>query len=186
MVLLIDACVRTDSRTRRLAGAVLAKLGDDVETVELYKENIPALDEELLEWRHLKCEALDFSDDYFRFARQFAAADCVVIAAPYWDLSFPAKLKDYIECISINGLTFKYNEQGIPVGLCRAKKLVYVTTAGGPIIDDAFYFGYIAGLAKGMLGIKECELIKAEGLDIFGNDPEAILAETIKSLQNKM
>ena len=37
----------------------------------------------------------DFSDDMFRYARQFG--DCrrtVVMAAPYWDLLFPAMVED--------------------------------------------------------------------------------------------
>ena len=33
----------------------------------------------------------------FDLAGQFAGADTIVIAAPFWDLSFPAALKQYMQ-----------------------------------------------------------------------------------------
>ena len=41
----------------------------------------------------------DYGDELFAFARQFAAADEIVIAAPFWDLSFPTALKAYLKKI---------------------------------------------------------------------------------------
>ena len=38
----------------------------------------------------------ELDGEIFRYSHQFAAADRIVIAAPYWDLSFPAQLKIYI------------------------------------------------------------------------------------------
>lgn len=108
----------------------------------------------------------------------FANADTVVIAAPYYDLSFPAMLKQYFEQINVLGLTFTYSETGTPKGLCKAKDLYYVTTAGGPIISDEFGFGYVKALAKCFYGIENVYQIKAEGLDIIGADVEAILNST--------
>ena len=48
-----------------------------------------------------------------RHARQFRDADIVVIAAPYYDLSFPSALKNYLEAICCVGLTFYYDENEI-------------------------------------------------------------------------
>lgn len=48
------------------------------------------------------------------------------------DLSFPARLKIYLENIYVTGIVSKYDENGRPRGLCRAERLYYVTTAGGP------------------------------------------------------
>ena len=48
----------------------------------------------------------------FRYARQFAAADKIVIAAPLWDLSFPAQLKVYLENIYVTGIVTKYSDAG--------------------------------------------------------------------------
>ena len=49
--------------------------------------------------------------------------DIIVIGAPFWDLSFPAILKIFIENIYVTGLVTKFGENGKPVGLCKAKKL---------------------------------------------------------------
>jgi FMN-dependent NADH-azoreductase len=73
------------------------------------------------------------------------------------------------------GVTFVYSPDGVPVGLCRAEKLYYVTTAGGPVSDDSFGYGYVRALAEGFYGIPETRLVKAEGLDVIGADVEAIL-----------
>lgn len=63
-----------------------------------------------------------------------------------------------------------------------AKKLYYVTTAGGPL-DERFGYGYIKTLALDYFGIKETSLIKAEMLDILGNDSEKILKEAILDIK---
>ena len=93
-----------------------------------------------------------------------------------WDLSFPALLKLYIENISISGVTFKYTESGI-MGLCKAKKVYYVSTAGGTFVPN-FGYEYIKALCNVMYGITEVKLFQAEGLDVWGNNVDAILNET--------
>ena len=109
-----------------------------------------------------------------RWANQFAAADAIVIAAPYWDLAFPSKVRAYLEEVTVSGITFRYGEYGIPQGLCRAKRLVYVTTAGGPIFQN-YGYEYIKALAQGFYGIPNVSIVKAEGLDIWGADAQAIM-----------
>ena len=105
-----------------------------------------------------------------------------MIAAPYWDLSFPAALKQYFEQINVLGITFLYTPEGFPKGLCRAKKLYYVMTAGGMYVPEEFGYGYVKGLAQSFYGIRDCELIKAVGLDIDGADAEKIMKECMSVL----
>ena len=88
-----------------------------------------------------------------------------MIAAPFWDLSFPAILKLYIENIYITGIVSEYTENGMPHGLCKAKKLYYVTTAGGPYNPD-FSYGYIKSLVTDYFGIKDTELVMQDMLDV--------------------
>ena len=164
MTLYINCCVREKSRTDRLARAVLKMLGGDITELNLYRELI---------------EQGDYSDPIFDYAKQFASADSIVIAAPYWDLSFPATLKIYIENIYVTGIVSAYDESGMPVGLCKAKELYYVTTAGGPY-DPAYSYGYVESLAKSFFGIPVTHLVKAEMLDIVGNDAEEILRREIE------
>ena len=117
----------------------------------------------------------------FDCAKQFAAADTIVIAAPYWDLSFPATLKTYFENIYVTGIVSAYDESGMPVGLCKAKELYYITTAGGPY-DPTYSYGYAESLAKNFFGIPTTHLVKAEMLDIIGNNAEDILRKEINSV----
>ena len=175
MILYVNSCVREDSRTDRLARYLLDKLGGEYEELKLETLDFPKADGDFLKWRDSCIAAGDYSSGLFDPAKSFAAADIVVISAPFWDLSFPAALKQYFEQINVLGITFVYSPEGVPQGLCKAKKLYYVTTAGGPVFSTDFGFGYVESLAKGYYGIPETRLIMAEGLDIQGADAEAIL-----------
>jgi FMN-dependent NADH-azoreductase len=140
-------------------------------------------DEAFLKKRDSLIAGRMFGDDSFKLARQFAEADTIVIAAPYWDLSFPASLKQYIEKINVLGITFEYTAEGYPLGLCKADKLYYVMTAGGNYVLEEFGYGYIKTLAENFYGIMDVRLIKATGLDISGNDPEKIMTEAINAIE---
>ncbi len=176
MILLVNACVRREkSRTRRLAQIFLP---NEFSEVVLEQENLRPLDSAGLEQRNRLLDEGRLDDPLFRYAHQFSQADLIVIAAPYWDLAFPALLKCYLEAITVNGITFKYDQEGRPLGLCQAQKLIYVTTSGGYIGEFNLGYTYIQALAA-MLGISKTEFAGAEGLDIWGNDPETILQQAI-------
>ena len=191
-ILFVNSCLNQESsRTQRLADAVLDKMLEEaaaageqaqVEELSLVDAGIEGLDEETLAFRSERSAAKDFTHELFAPARQFREADEIVIAAPYWDLSFPAMLKAYIEQLCVNGLTFSYSEEGIPVGHCLAKRLTYVTTAGGYLGEYNMGYDYVAAVCKLYFGIDESRCISAEGLDIWGNDAEAILADAIAAL----
>lgn len=183
-ILFVNACVRPESRTRTLANYLLACLGETYTEVDVTDGSIRPLDSRTLNLRTEMSRNGDFSDALFAPARQFAAAETVVIAAPFWDLSFPAFLKIYLENILVSGLTFTY-KSGRPEGLCRAKRLYYVTTAGGSIAPD-FGFAYVKALAEGFLGISEVRSFCAEGLDVIGNDADRILQEARERIRREM
>ncbi len=175
MLLFVNACVRREnSRTLRLAKKLLGKLDeqdDQIETIDLTENTISPLTPELLKERESLAMSGDFSGPVFQYARQFAKADTIVIAAPFWDMSFPALLKIYIERICVVGVTFTYTADDQPVGLCKAKKLYFVTTGGGVIPENNFGFMQIKALAEGFFSIPEIICIKADRLDYAGADP---------------
>ena len=183
MILFIDCCVRNDSRTKRLAEAFLKLLDGDVERIKLEDVKFPVVDEAFLTRRDMLKADGNYDDPIFDLGRRFASADTIVIAAPYYDLSFPASLKQYIEQINVSGLTFSYTPQGTPVGICKANDLYYITTAGGTFCPEEFGFGYIKALAENFYGIKNNRMIAAVGLDIDGADPEKIISEAIDNLK---
>lgn len=185
-ILYINACVRKNSRTKRLADELVSRLDGEIGEVRLEDISFGVSDEHFISERDRLLSAGAYDHPMFSLARTFAAADLIVIAAPFWDLSFPAALKQYFEQVNAIGITFRYTENGEPQGLCNAKKLYYVTTAGGPIYSDAFGYGYVKALAETFYGIPETEMISAENLDMIGADAEAIIRDAIdKQIRKK-
>ena len=174
-ILFINACVRPNSRTSELADCVLENLCGTAEEIKLYEMELSPLTLKGMELRGKAAEVKDFSDGIFDLPKQFAQADVIVIAAPYWDMMFPAVLKTYLENVTVSGITFYYSEQGTPKSLCRAKKLYYVTTAGGFIGHNDFGLSYVKALSQAFFGIADIRRYAAEGLDIFGADTETIM-----------
>lgn len=181
--LFISACVREESRTLILCREYMEKHwnGGDVSVreVDLNAEKPKPFDREKLRQRDSDIDARNFTDCRYDFAKDFAAADSILIGAPYWDYSFPALLKAYFEHVCVNGITFGYVE-GVLTGFCHAKELIYITTAGGYIGDTSSLEVYLGEMCR-MFGIPELRFYKAEGLDIVGNDAKKILENAAKA-----
>ena len=163
-ILFVNACVRDCSRTMVFAKDYLKNADGTVYEVNLGKENLQPLNKELLATRDRLLSEKKMDDAMFLNAKAFAEADEIVIAAPFWDLGFPALLKIYLENIMVAGITFTY-DNGIPKGLCKAKKMTYITTSGGPIFED-FGYSYIKSLAKNFFGIQNVSCRCAQNLDV--------------------
>lgn len=177
-LLLIDCCIRKEeSRTKRIMDAFLSAVPDDcaVEHLVLTEENLAPLTGDFFAQRQRLLENHDYTHPRFRYAKQFAAADIIVIAAPFWDLAFPALLKIYIEQVSLDGITFGADETGL-VGLCRATDMVFLTTRGGFYTGDALEMGsrYLDALHT-FFGIGRYRCIAADGMDVAGFDAKAAL-----------
>lgn len=170
--LFVNACMRgEESRTLQLCREYLAGKSDVVE-VDLTSNTLAPFDAERVAYRVEHQQARDWDDPIFALSKQFASADEIVIGAPYWDLSFPAALKTYIEHISVCDITFQYTEDAQCVGKCKASSITYITSCGGFVEGANFGYEYICGIAK-MFGIPETRFVAAEGLDIMGIDVEA-------------
>ena len=188
-LLFINACVRGQkSRTlqlaRRFLGAWQHAHPEAVITErDLCRDRLSPQYPEVLEERDALWSAGKLDDPLFQPARQFAAASRIVIAAPFWDLSFPAILKIYLERISVTNITFGYDESGRSVGLCRAEKLLFITTRGGDFsIPEISWMEMGARQLEAlcaMYGIPSFQCLTAQGLDDIRNDKEAILAQAM-------
>lgn len=182
-LLFINACVRgKDSRTLDLAEQLLERIREanshdmafHIEEIRLSTENILPLNYERLERRDELLAAGRFDDTMFDYANAVAGADMLVIAAPYWNMSFPASLKIFLEMTSVEGITFTYAEDGTPIGLTNACDMYYVTTSGGYIGDCNFGFEYVNALCR-LYGVENTHFVSAEGLDLDGADVQAIM-----------
>ena len=181
-VLYVDCCIRREqSRTKRLADAFLSALPSDcrVEHLDLMAEDLSYFKDSYFAQREQLLAADERDHPRFRYAHQFAQADLIVIAAPFWDLSFPALLKVYIEQISVDGITFGSTENGLQ-GLCRATDMVFLTTRGGFYTDDSLEMGsrYLDALHT-FFGVDRYHCIAADGMDVAGFDAEGSLRDAM-------
>ena len=170
-VLFVDCCIRREhSRSKQLADFFLGELqkkgGYEIETLCLMDENLSYFSEGFFLQREALLAEGKLDHPRFRYAHQFAEADKIVIAAPFWDLSFPALLKVYIENLCVDSITFHTDEHGLH-GLCKADHMVFLTARGAFYTDSPLEQGsrYLEQMA-GFFGIEKYDCVAAEGLDI--------------------
>ena len=164
---------------RAFINKFLEKYNDfHVEEVDLYKDHIPRLEYQYFEGRNAiikeeDAEKLDAKDQkeikrIRELCDQFVDAQVYVIASPMWSLSFPAPLKEYIDCIVQVGKTIEFVNNK-PKGLLdnQGRVLVYIESSGGKIpwiLDPVMDKGenYVASIMR-TLGIKKVEELMVSG-----------------------
>lgn len=186
-VLMINGCIRGgESRSWRLAEAFLETMRSSAEEefsytrLDLSELDLKPLTGTFFEDRQKLLEENNRVHPRFDYARQFAEADRLLVAAPFWDLGFPAVLKLYIENISLDGITFGCNADGM-YGMCRAKDMLFFTTRGGfyegtPMEQGARYLEALCG----MFGIPKFRCIFAEGMDFKPEQEAEIMARALE------
>lgn len=175
-LLIVDCCIREEkSATRKLYESYLKSLNRtnwEIEKIYLMHENMLPLTNNDIKLRDKLLQSSNTEHEIFKYAKQFAAADEIIIAAPYWDLSFPSLLRVYFERISVVGITFDY-EGTKSIGCCKAGKIIYFSTCGGFINGEHLGVEYVKQLAK-VFGINNVEKYIVEGLDIDTTKREKI------------
>lgn len=164
---------------REFVNKFLEKHSDfKIEELNLYDCHIPRLEYEYFEKRNCMIKEEDFNKlnkeqqeevhKIVKLTDQFKEADMYVIAAPMWSLSFPAPLKEYIDCIVMDGKTISIKENKIE-GLLNDKPrgMVYIQSSGAHIpwmlrIVMNKGLNYIEDIAKAM-GIKRFEELLVDG-----------------------
>lgn len=157
---------------------------DEIEVLDVYKENIPALDAELVGGMYAgekaTAEQQALLNAYSSYTEQFVTADKVVIANPLYNLMIPAELKAWIDTLNVAGKTFKYTAEG-PVGLLGGKKVLQLQANGG------FYEGkdpatFYMSSVFGFMGA-DFKQIAIEGHAYAPDQAEALLAAFIEKVE---
>lgn len=179
-LIVIDACMRDgDSRTKRILEPIIGELSKryDIERIALDGKDYSAVGRKVL------AERADgyVPDEIVETAKRIAEADRLVIAAPFWDMSFPAILKVFIEQVSLFNITFKDNGKECE-GLCKCKRVMYITTRGmniktGDPLESAT--PYIKALSF-LWGLGEVITVAAENLDY--STPEEVESKLNKAV----
>lgn len=168
----IDSCLRYGSNTKRIADALIDRLSEryEVETVKLSDYDFPVVKNGILNDRNNGI----VPEEYVNIARKIAAADRLVISAPFWDMSFPSALKVFLENMSLFNVTFASNEKEC-YGLCKAEKVLYITTRGmnintGDDMEQAT--PYIKAIGK-LWGLGELNVVSAQNMDYSTEEQKA-------------
>ncbi len=171
----------SSSRTvsRELVNQFLDKNKDfTLEELDLYKEPIPrpnynyfssrstlVKEEELTK---LTAQEQNDIQQMARLCDQFISASVYILAAPMWSLSFPAVLKDYLDCIIQAEKTITF-QQKKPEGLLhdRPRTFLYVQSSGADIpwiMKPIFNKGlnYVEDIMK-FIGISNFEELLVDG-----------------------
>ncbi|WP_062197558.1 FMN-dependent NADH-azoreductase [Massilibacterium senegalense] len=167
---------------------------DTVETFDIYNENVPLIDGTVLSaWGKLAAQAELTEEEAKAVGRmneileQFLSADKVVFATPMWNLSFPPMLKAYIDNLVIAGKTFKYNEQGQPVGLVENKKVLHIFSSGGvysegPAQSWDFTNPFLQSILA-FIGITDYSVVRVEGMNAFADKVDEIVAASKQKVE---
>lgn len=156
---------------------------DEVTVLDLYRDDIPEIDEELLSgWEALRAGA-DFSSlsenqqqkiaRFNELTEQFLAADKIVIANALWNLNIPTKLKAWFDTVNVAGKTFKYTENG-PVGLVTGKKALHIQSNGGIYNGQDFTSQYVKAILN-FVGIEQVDQLFIEGIDYTPDRAEELM-----------
>lgn len=168
-----------------------------VEELDLYNENIPEVNHRIFKGRAELVSGNDYNtlsdedkkvvDRINDLCNQFLSADTYVIAAPMWSVSYPAKLKSYLDCIIINNRLIKISEKEV-TGLLddKDRNMVYVQSSAAvypKIFNSKFNHAidYFRDVFK-FLGINKFEYILVEGT----SDPSIGKAKAIGNAENNI
>ena len=163
--------MRPESRTRKILEAAKEALASryEIESIDVNATGLLPITPEVLAERTSSI----VPEPIVALARKIAAADRLVVAAPFWDMSFPAVLKTFFENMSLFGVTFIDNGETC-VGLCQCKKVMYITTRGmnietGSLRDQGS--SYIQALSS-LWGLGEVTTVAVWNLDYLS--PEEV------------
>ena len=173
-LMVIDACMHEGSRTRKILEPVVAELSKrySVEKIVLEADSYPVVGKKILNER----SSGYVPPEIVETAKRIASAERLVIAAPFWDMSYPSALKVFFENMSLFNITFANNGKEF-TGLCKCEKVLYITTRGmniktGEALEQAT--PYIRALSR-LWGLGELTVIAEENMDY--STPEEIEAK---------
>ena len=192
------------SASKTVARAFINKFLDknkdfEVEELDLYKEHIPRLEYQYFEKRNCiinEDDAKKLDDKGQEEVRkiralcdQFISANVYVIAAPMWTLSFPAPLKEYIDCIMQDQKTIKFEGKKIePLLNDKPRTMVYIQSSGAnvpwvlrPILNKGL--NYVEDVIK-FMGIKKFEELLVDGTGFTKKEQHEAINKAIDKIDD--
>ncbi len=112
---------------------------------------------------------------------ELLAADIIVIGVGFYNFTIPSQLKSWVDRVLIAGRTFRYGEDGLPIGLLTGKRVIAAIARGGYYGPESRFSGFEHGESYlrcvfAFVGIGSIEIVAAEGLSIGPEHRAASLA----------
>jgi len=114
----------------------------------------------------------------------------LVIGAPMYNFTIPSQLKAWFDRIIITGKTFSYSEAGAK-GLAGGKKVIVASSRGGlyapgtPQEANDFQEPFLRAIL-GFIGIKDIEIVRAEGVAYGPEQREAAMRAALASVASAL
>ena len=171
----------------------------ELEELDLYKSHIPRLEYQYFEKRNAMIKKDDINKlsekeqeeahKIVELAEQFISADMYVIASPMWSLSFPAPLKEYIDCIIMDGKTIDLSDDKLD-GLLdnKPRGMVYIQSSGANInwMSKKFLnrgLNYVEDMMKA-IGIKRFEELLVDGTGYTEEEKELAIEKALNKIDS--
>ncbi|HFI2472415.1 TPA: FMN-dependent NADH-azoreductase [Streptococcus suis] len=152
---------------------------DKIEVVDVFEDQIPALDKPLFEAMGAAKKGVEINPEqaerlerYNELTKQFLAADAIVVINPLWNLNVPSQLVSWVNTINVAGLTFKYGPEG-SIGLVKGKKLLHIQSNGGVYAGQDPAAQYIKSIFE-FLGFEDIHQVFIEGQSANPSQAQAI------------
>jgi len=193
---IISSVNGNESFSNKLSGAILEKLsatypGSTVQARDLTKNPFPYLEESHLTAFYTPDEAR--TAEHREAVKNSDAAinelkdtDIIVIGVPMYNFGIPSTLKSWIDHIIRRGVTFSYEEGGLPEGLVKNKK-VYLAIASGGVFSEGpmksydFTESYLR-TALGLIGLTDITAFRVEG-HFRGQSKETALPKALGAVE---
>ena len=164
-----------------------ARDGIDVTQRDVVKNTLPHLDiSELGAWQ---VAAAERSAEQHKLAAhsetllaELRTNDVLVIAVPMYNLGIPSQLKAWFDRVLRAGETFRYTENG-PQGLVEGKRAIILAARGGQYVGTEMdsQTPHLKAML-GLMGIKDTQVVYAEGLNMGEQHRDAALKEAFQAI----
>lgn len=111
---------------------------DEVITLDLWQEELPIFDGDVIAGRHALMQGLSHTEAQRKawrqiesFIQQFRRADKYLFSVPMWNFSIPYRLKHYLDILIQPSYTFSFSPQEGFQGLIKGKPVLVIYARGG-------------------------------------------------------
>jgi FMN-dependent NADH-azoreductase len=154
--------------------AVRQKGGAQVDTLDVWKEDLPAFDGHALEAKYAGLSGEKLSDPQQAawaaieaLGKRFRDADQIVLSVPMWNFGVPYRLKHLIDLVTQKDVTFLFGEAGFD-GMLKKQRAIIVCARGlgygeGGLSEEQFDYqnAYLSAWLN-FLGVTDIRTIKVE------------------------